>query len=433
MAYIKSGIILIWTGTNATIPTGWVRETTLDDRFPKATAAGVNPNVTGGANTHTHTSPEHTHAIQAHRHYGNTSREGEYETRGGGSSAARDAHIHDFDFTQVNSDGNLHDAITYQSGNSLPPYRKVIFIKPSGSWAALQDNIVALWNSATIPDGWNFCNGSDDTPDLRNRYLRGASAGADSDTTTDNGSLSHSHDVSHTHTARTHTHTGSTGYDSDYSADNKKDTWSGGGSACDRHTHTVTLNASIAQAGSAYSGTVNNDGATEPLYKKLLAIKNNTGRVHQPRNIIGMWLGSLTAIPFGWVLCDGNNGTPDMRGYHLKIANTTGEIGNTGGSNTHSHAASNSHTHTTAATHSHTGSTSYFPQTGTTTADNNGVSKGHSHEIATARGGSCSSSGTTWASTTISADSANNEPAYRTVAFIQYQKSLLPGLITLLL
>lgn len=425
MGYIKSGIILIWPGTNATIPTGWVRETTLDDRFPKATAAGVNPNVTGGSATHSHTSPEHTHTANAHRHYGETSRNGDYETHGGASEACRDAHIHSYDFTTTPENGNLHDAITYSTINHEPPYNKVIFIKPSGSWAALQDGIVALFNSASVPSGWYFCDGNNSTPDMRNKYIKGAAAGGNSDFT-GFGSYTHIHDVSHTHTARSHTHTGTSGYDSD-SGNRQKDTWSGGGSACDRHTHTVYLSASVAESGSAYSGTVTS-GTVEPLYKKLLAIKNSTGRVHQPRNIIGMWLGALNAIPFGWALCDGQNGTPDMRGYHLKIANTTGEIGNTGGSNTHSHAASNSHTHTTGSGHNHGGSTSYFPQTGTTTAANDGACKGHSHTVV-----SCSSATSSWGSTTISGNESNNEPPYRTVAFIQYQKSLLPGLITLLL
>ena len=57
---IKNGIIFIWTGTNASIPTGWSRVTSMDDKYLKGTANGVNPNVDGGATTHTHTSPTHT-------------------------------------------------------------------------------------------------------------------------------------------------------------------------------------------------------------------------------------------------------------------------------------------------------------------------------------------------------------------------------------
>jgi hypothetical protein len=151
-------------------------------------------------------------------------------------------------------------------------------------------------------------------------------------------------------------------------------------------------------------------------------IKNNTGGASKPKYIIGLWLGTLATIPQGWLLCDGNNGTPDMRGFHLKIAANTSEIGNTGGSNTHTHAASNSHTHTAGGTHSHSGYTSYFSQQGTTTANSNGVSKDHSHPTT-----SCSSATSSWNSTTIQADSANGEPAYRTAAFIMFQREMIGG------
>ncbi|MFA5119284.1 MAG: hypothetical protein WC695_10665 [Candidatus Omnitrophota bacterium] len=32
-----------------------------------------------------------------------------------------------------------------------------------------------------------------------------------------------------------------------------------------------------------------------------------------PRGVVAMWSGTIAAIPEGWVLCDGTNGTPDLR------------------------------------------------------------------------------------------------------------------------
>ena len=32
------------------------------------------------------------------------------------------------------------------------------------------------------------------------------------------------------------------------------------------------------------------------------------------KNIIVIWSGAVVDIPTGWALCDGNNGTPDLRG-----------------------------------------------------------------------------------------------------------------------
>lgn len=34
-------------------------------------------------------------------------------------------------------------------------------------------------------------------------------------------------------------------------------------------------------------------------------------------NMILIWSGAVVDIPAGWALCDGNNGTPDLRGKFL--------------------------------------------------------------------------------------------------------------------
>ncbi len=36
-----------------------------------------------------------------------------------------------------------------------------------------------------------------------------------------------------------------------------------------------------------------------------------------PRGVIVMWSGSVATIPTGWALCDGTNGTPDLRGSFI--------------------------------------------------------------------------------------------------------------------
>ena len=51
-----------------------------------------------------------------------------------------------------------------------------------------------------------------------------------------------------------------------------------------------------------------------------------------PRGSILLWSGSLGTIPSGWVLCDGSNGTPDLRNQFVLGAGTTYTPGSTGGS-----------------------------------------------------------------------------------------------------
>lgn len=71
-----------------------------------------------------------------------------------------------------------------------------------------------------------------------------------------------------------------------------------------------------------------------------------------PAGLIVMWGGLVSNIPAGWLLCNGTNGTPDLRDRFIKGA--TAEAGATGG------AASHGHTTTQPADHAaltHAGAT----------------------------------------------------------------------------
>ena len=77
-----------------------------------------------------------------------------------------------------------------------------------------------------------------------------------------------------------------------------------------------------------------------------------------PSGVILMWSGSIATIPNGWLLCNGTNGTPDLRNRFVVGAGSTYAVNATGGS---ANAIVVSHTHTgttgamnSNATHSHT-------------------------------------------------------------------------------
>lgn len=127
-----------------------------------------------------------------------------------------------------------------------------------------------------------------------------------------------------------------------------------------------------------------------------------------PSGLIIMWTGSIGNIPSGWFLCDGSNGTPDLRNKFLVSVGSVYSVNDTGGSansivSAHVHTANvdtsgehfhtvspTTHTHSSvslsqAGTHSHTATISTInpvgdhlhPSTGFTTADGGS----HQHQL----------------------------------------------------
>ena len=63
-----------------------------------------------------------------------------------------------------------------------------------------------------------------------------------------------------------------------------------------------------------------------------------------PQGIIAMWSGAVNAIPGGWALCDGTNGTPNLRDRFIVGAGSSYAVGATGGATTHTHTATAANT-----------------------------------------------------------------------------------------
>jgi hypothetical protein len=99
-----------------------------------------------------------------------------------------------------------------------------------------------------------------------------------------------------------------------------------------------------------------------------------------PSGLIAIWSGSVGSIPSGWVLCNGQNGTPDLRNSFVLGAGNTYAVGATGGS---TDAIVPSHNHTFSV--SSTGS-------GITSSGNAAISDpGHFHASGWSSGGGGSS------------------------------------------
>jgi len=124
-----------------------------------------------------------------------------------------------------------------------------------------------------------------------------------------------------------------------------------------------------------------------------------------PSGLILLWHGSSASIPSGWVLCDGNNGTPNLRDKFIVGAGSTYAVAATGGEATHTLSAdempAHAHGGTTGNELAHTHSYN-FPSSavqGSAGTDINvyawpsgssqtsGTGKAHAHEIMSAGSG----------------------------------------------
>lgn len=148
-----------------------------------------------------------------------------------------------------------------------------------------------------------------------------------------------------------------------------------------------------------------------------------------PIGCIVMWGGNVDDIPSDWALCDGSNGTPDLRDRFIVGAGSTYAVGDTGGSDTvqltiaqmpsHSHSfiaskltvsesGEHSHTFTAAVNKSWAGTNaSMYTESGTGTTSKAGK---HTHTISGT--GSIGSAG--------SGTAHENRPPYYALCFIMY-------------
>lgn len=124
-----------------------------------------------------------------------------------------------------------------------------------------------------------------------------------------------------------------------------------------------------------------------------------------------MWSGLLAAIPEGWLLCDGNNGTPDLREKFIKGCADATDPGDTGGAELHTPDGTlNSVSAGTPA-----GSVGLSLSTATDTAVTGAGTR--------VTGGSASFSGSALAghTHTFTGTEADYQPAFFTLAFLMKQ------------
>lgn len=151
-------------------------------------------------------------------------------------------------------------------------------------------------------------------------------------------------------------------------------------------------------------------------YDNLYGIVNATPPAATPIPAGGilLWSGSIGSIPAGYVLCNGSNGTPDLRNRFIVGAGSTYAVDATGGSAdaivvSHTHTATSvvtdpGHVHQTVCNTNETGNLAEFI--------GGGVSGASTINVNTGSGNTGITVATTNASTGTSGTNANLPPYY---------------------
>lgn len=411
---IPLGMIVMWPSTVGSIPDGWDRVTALDSRYPKGIATGATePGTTGGAATHTHTTPGHVHNV-SHPHgvTGNTGTvTGTVNSADGaaGTMANLSTHTHTRASVNTTTLDSQSAAPGTSTGSNHPAWLETVFIESDGTPLGVPDGALAIMPDIS-PAGWT------DFADATGRFLKGAAGGFGGGATSASGVNSHTHTIdAHTHAGTSHTHTspntGSTGGNRSLLDGAVSVLWQSA------HEHPVTVgSATTAALASASGGASGAAGADlRPPFRNVRVKENTSGVLDLPLGLICAWRGALGAIPDNWAICDGTGGTLDLTGRYPQGA--TSSIGTAGGSAAgHTHTGG-SHTHTTSG-HSHTttvGSAATATKLASATATVVVATGTHTHSSSdtdsATPGVGTPSAGTLASSTT--------EPPFEEVAFVQ--------------
>lgn len=261
-------------------PSGWSTYDDATGRFLRGSAPAADGGGTGSSTlgNHSHDVNGHTHAGTSHTHTSSATGTASATVRSNfsGSTSLAFTHSHSITIGSATT-ATLASASGGTSGTqtpALPPWINLRVRRNDTGGADIPKGTIALWLGALadIPVGWLLCDGTNGTPNMIDRYPRGATT----DIEDDGGSIAthtHTSPSSHTHTQSGHSHTRTLGGPSSVLTGRLA---SGGfepvsvGSAT--HIHSAASTSSAAATGSAAAGTLEARGS-EPLHQRVAFIQ----------------------------------------------------------------------------------------------------------------------------------------------------------------
>ncbi len=320
MNTVPSGLIIPYNSASA-VPTDWTAYSSADGKF----IVGAGSTYAVGNSSKSSTSlTKATNNSGAHTD-GIANEPADGSTSWIGGSSAGD-HTHTLTMTYA------------------PAYRKMILIKANSDLAQLPINGTVFGKSDLSASATNILSGDS--------KLFGADSAAS------NGSASVT--VTNVTSAGSHTHATQSGTANEV-----------GGTYC------FSVPATGAHSDHTCTAVLNTDSVKKAI---LTAWSNASAAFNAVSGMIGMY--ENTTPPAGWYLCDGNNGTMDLRDYYIFIG-TTGTHGTSSGNNTVSvnitiGSSSNTHNHQTG-NHLEEGDAAVLHGSYSNTHSHDGTITGSSH------------------------------------------------------
>jgi hypothetical protein len=311
------------------------------------------------------------------------------------------------------------------SGNNShnnPPCYDLIVIKPK-ALDAPQDipvGAIAFTDEGSAPSGFSTDAAFD--PDFP--FLRAPDTEEDGGGTGNHETHYHNPIAGHTHNVLDHSHDN---YTAGYADKTFGYPWITGPTPTTpvlAH-HEVALTAD----GAGVSGSQNAPTSSptyEPAWVKLLIVKNTGAEAATPDDLVIGYVGDVSEatgeIPAGWLLMDGDLGTTDCLDRHIKATVVGGEVGNTGGADSHTHTWS--HSHTGPAAHDHPAAESdvqtlYDRVDGATSTTKNAIHHGHTWTISSEVTGASDNGNAT-------VGAADGRQPYRTMVFLKRAAAFVP-------